>query len=244
MPRASPIRLRPLSWGGTTPPPSPAPPDVSPPIRRVRGDLAVRRQRLPSAPRGCPCATSLALAASCTLARVCTRLSLRPCSLSHRLSVSAAGLQVCQSVDNRPQQASGWRLKSLPPSAAGLQVCQSVDNRHLMRLKSLPPACACGSARRAERTARGRRPARRPRGPHGRENGWGAPGGPGGAGWATGWARTVGGKGRLIFLYSVSGGSRAAEALEPAHQREGAMPRKGEAPNRRSQAHLVMLCTG
>ena len=25
---------------------------------------------------------------------------------------------------------------------------------------------------------------------------------PGGAGWATGWARAVGGKGRLIFLYS------------------------------------------
>ena len=42
----------------------------------------------------------------------------------------------------------------------------------------------------------------------------------------------------------VIGGSRAAEALEPAHQREGAMPRQGEVPNRRSQAHLVMLCTG
>src|SRR5262249_42106746 len=26
--------------------------------------------------------------------------------------------------------------------------------------------------------------------------------------------------------------------------REGAMPRQGEAPNRRSQAHLVLLCTG
>jgi hypothetical protein len=45
-------------------------------------------------------------------------------------------------------------------------------------------------------------------------------------------------------LPTVIGGRRAAEALEPAHQREGAMPRKGEAPNRRSQAYLVMLCTG
>jgi hypothetical protein len=33
-----------------------------------------------------------------------------------------------------------------------------------------------------------------------RENGWGVASG--GAGWVTGWARAVGGKGRLIFLYS------------------------------------------
>ena len=69
-PRASPTRLRPLPWGGTTPPPSPAPPAVSPHTARGWGGLAVRRPRLPSAPRGCPCAASLALAASCTLARV------------------------------------------------------------------------------------------------------------------------------------------------------------------------------
>jgi hypothetical protein len=62
MPRASPIRLRPLSWGGTTPP-SPSPPDVSPPTRRVRGDLAVRRQHLPSASCGCPYAAPLIMAA-------------------------------------------------------------------------------------------------------------------------------------------------------------------------------------
>ena len=68
-PRASQIRLQPLPWGGTTPP-SPSPPDVSPHTTSGWGDLAVRRQRLPSASRGCPCATSLALAASCTLARV------------------------------------------------------------------------------------------------------------------------------------------------------------------------------
>jgi hypothetical protein len=37
--------------------------------------MAVLRQHLPSAPRCCPCAASLALAASCTLARVCTRLA-------------------------------------------------------------------------------------------------------------------------------------------------------------------------
>src|SRR5207247_4827034 len=40
------------------------------------GSLAVLRQRLPSAPRCGPCAASLAAAASCTPARVCTRLSL------------------------------------------------------------------------------------------------------------------------------------------------------------------------
>jgi hypothetical protein len=33
----------------------------------------VRWQRLPSVSRGCPWATSFALAASCALARVCTR---------------------------------------------------------------------------------------------------------------------------------------------------------------------------
>jgi hypothetical protein len=37
--------------------------------------MAVLRQHLPSVPRCCPCAASLALAASCTLARVCTRLA-------------------------------------------------------------------------------------------------------------------------------------------------------------------------
>ena len=68
-PRASPPRLRPLPWGGTTPP-SPAPPAVSPHTVRGRRGMAVRRQRLPSAPRGCPWATSFALAASCTLVRV------------------------------------------------------------------------------------------------------------------------------------------------------------------------------
>ena len=39
--------------------------------------MAVLRQHLPSAPRYCPCAASHALAASCTLARVCTRRSRR-----------------------------------------------------------------------------------------------------------------------------------------------------------------------
>jgi len=80
VPRTSPTRLRPLPWGGTTPP-SPAPPDVSPHTASGWEDLAVRRQRLPRASRGCPCATSLAVAASCALAR----LSLRQSSLFHRL---------------------------------------------------------------------------------------------------------------------------------------------------------------
>ena len=75
-PRASPTRLRPLPWGGTTPPPSPAPPDVSSHTARGLGGMAVLRPRLPSAPCWCPCAASLTVAASCTPARVCTRLSL------------------------------------------------------------------------------------------------------------------------------------------------------------------------
>ena len=37
--------------------------------------MAVLRQPLPSVPRCCPCAAALALAAACTLARVCTRLA-------------------------------------------------------------------------------------------------------------------------------------------------------------------------
>ena len=74
-PRVSPTRLRPLPWAGTTPP-SPAPPAVSLHTARGWGGMAVRRQRLPSAPRGCPWATSLACAMSSMLARVCTRLSL------------------------------------------------------------------------------------------------------------------------------------------------------------------------
>jgi hypothetical protein len=37
--------------------------------------MAVLRQPLPSGPRCCPCAAALALAAACTLARVCTRLA-------------------------------------------------------------------------------------------------------------------------------------------------------------------------
>jgi hypothetical protein len=74
-PRTSPTRLRPLPWGGTTPP-SPAPPDVSPHTARGWGGMAVRRPRLPNAPCWGPCAASLPVAASCTPARVCTRLSL------------------------------------------------------------------------------------------------------------------------------------------------------------------------
>src|SRR4029434_5367519 len=74
-------RLRPLPWGGTTPP-SPAPPDVPPHTARGWEDLAVRRQRLPShAPCCCPCTACHAVAASCALAR----LSLRPCSLCRRV---------------------------------------------------------------------------------------------------------------------------------------------------------------
>jgi hypothetical protein len=48
-------------------------------------DMAVLRQHLPSAPRCCLCATFLALAASCTLARVCTRLSRRPSAAPMRV---------------------------------------------------------------------------------------------------------------------------------------------------------------
>src|SRR5262249_41083795 len=54
-PRVSPPRLRPLPWGGTTPPPSPAPPDVSPHTARGWGGMAVR----------CPPRTPGRLAAAC-----------------------------------------------------------------------------------------------------------------------------------------------------------------------------------
>ena len=43
---------------------------------RGLGGMAVLRPRLPSASCWCPCATSLTVVASCTPARVCTRLSL------------------------------------------------------------------------------------------------------------------------------------------------------------------------
>jgi hypothetical protein len=69
VPRVSQTRLRPLPWGRTTPP-SPAPSDFSPHTAHAWGDAAVRCPRLPSEPHGCPCATSLALATSCTLAYV------------------------------------------------------------------------------------------------------------------------------------------------------------------------------
>jgi hypothetical protein len=75
-PRASPTRLRPLPWGGSTPP-SPAPPDVSPHTARGWEDLAVRRPRLPSASRRCPSATLLVIAARSTPPRVCTRRGRR-----------------------------------------------------------------------------------------------------------------------------------------------------------------------
>src|SRR5215471_3210538 len=65
------------------------PSDVSPHTARGWGDLAVRRQRLPSAPCCCPCAAFHAVATSCTLAR----LSLRPCSLC---------LHVCKSLKPSP----------------------------------------------------------------------------------------------------------------------------------------------
>jgi hypothetical protein len=42
----------------------------------------------------------------------------------------------------------------------------------------------------------------------------------------------------------VIGRSRAAQALEPALRREGAMPRKGEARTVRSQVSMVVLTTG
>ena len=63
-------------------------------------------------------------------------------------------------------------------------------------LFALPHGGLC-LRRSARRAAGDGRPAWRPRG---RWCDWGVA--PGGAGWATGWARAVGGKGRLIFLYS------------------------------------------
>src|SRR4029453_12057032 len=91
-PRALPPRLRPLPWRGTTPRPSPAPPDVSPHTARGLGGMAVLRPRLPSVPCSSPCAASLTVAASCMPERVCTRLTAAPPALQELLYQSLQAL--------------------------------------------------------------------------------------------------------------------------------------------------------
>ena len=108
------------------------PSDVSPHTARGWGDLAVRRQRLPSAPCCCPCAASHAVATSCTLAR----LSLRPCSLCLHVckSLKPSPLETFESVASRPRRrrtasagnlpgrrtAARWRGWGVAPGARGV----------------------------------------------------------------------------------------------------------------------------
>ena len=178
----------------TSPPPSPAPLDVSPHTARGWGGMAVLRPRLPSAPCWCPCAASHTVAASCTPVRVCTRLAL-VLAVPACAPVSAAAppprLQHCKSFC-----ISLFKLSSPHPQLSS-------------RLQQSPPSRA-GSPSPAPRPVRALR-----RGAPRARHGGGAPGWAARGVWADarrghqreqsgmGWADTVGGKGRLIFLYSI-----------------------------------------
>ena len=103
--------------GGTTPPPSPAPPDVSPHTARGWGGMAVRRPRLPSAPCWGPCAASLPVAASCTPEpRVCTRLSRRPSAAPPALQeLLYQSLQALIAFESVPSSRPGRARRPVPP---------------------------------------------------------------------------------------------------------------------------------
>jgi hypothetical protein len=98
------------------------------------------RQRLPIAPCCCPCAASLALAASCTPARVCTSLSLR-LAVPSCASVSAAAppqrLQRCKRLCLRLLKQSPRVVCSRPP--------EQPQQRRLPVTSH--PSCPCPAAR-------------------------------------------------------------------------------------------------
>jgi hypothetical protein len=153
----------------------------------------------PSASRGCSCAAPLVLAACCTPVRVClslsfvlearcpivcTRLSRRPSAaliaLQELLYQSLHALVAFESVT----------LSSLPPSSSSRAGCPSPVTRPVRALRCEPVACRRHPAL-----------ASRWRGACGPTPGAGISG-QGGMGWH-GVADAVGGKGRLIFLYSM-----------------------------------------
>jgi hypothetical protein len=98
------------------------------------------RQRIPIAPCCCPCAASLALAASCTPARVCTSLSLM-LAVPSCASVSAA------TPPQRLQRCKRFCLRLLQQSPR--VVCSSPPEQSQQRRLPVTshPSCPCPAAR-------------------------------------------------------------------------------------------------
>ena len=100
--------------------------------------MAVRRPRLPSAPCWCPCAASHTVAASCTPARVCTRLSL-VLGVPSSAPVSAAAppqrLQCCKRFCISLFKLSSAVLNQSPPAAPAA-----------LAARPQPPSCPCPAA--------------------------------------------------------------------------------------------------
>jgi hypothetical protein len=137
--------------------------------------MAVLRPRLPSAPCWCPCAASLTVAASCTPARVCTRLSL-VLAVPSCAPVSAAAppqrLQRCTSFCSSlfklssPLQQLSSRLNQSPPSRPSRAGSPSPATRPVRALRRGAPRARPGGvlARVGGASGAGRRQARAPAG--------------------------------------------------------------------------------
>ena len=117
-------------------PPSPSPPDISR-TRRVGGRLAVLAASPQPALR-CPCAASLAVAASCTLARVCISFSLVLATPSCApISTPPPRLQRCKSFEVSAVLIAFAAAPSEPPQPRRLPVTSH-------RFSPCPAERACG----------------------------------------------------------------------------------------------------
>ena len=116
---------------------------AAPPTRPVGEEAYHLRQRIPVAPCCCPCAASLALAASCTPARVCTSLSLM-LAVPSCASVSAAAppqrLQRCKRLCLRLLKQSPRVVCSSPPEQSHSAGCPSPAIRPVRALRRGPVA--------------------------------------------------------------------------------------------------------
>jgi hypothetical protein len=171
------------------------------------GGMAAPGQSLPSASRSYSCAAPLVLAACCTPARVfislsfvlaarcpivCTRLSRRP----------SAALTALQELLYQSLQVL-VAFEAVTPSSSSRAGCPSPATRPVRALRCEPVACR----RQPALASRGR-------GACGPTPGAGSSGQGG-----LGWVDAVGGKGRLIFLYS-----HRATARRSGTQRGSALP--------------------